>query len=156
MNTVTLDVLRRSLEGIVPSVLATCSEEGTPNVSLISQVHYVDRDHVALSYQFFNKTRQNLLATRHASVAIVDPVTFAQHRLTLDYIETQTSGPLFESMKAKLAGIASHTGMAGVFHLRGADAGATASCRPQASWVSFSTSHWIAYTAISASSTAWR
>jgi hypothetical protein len=121
MNTVTLDVLRRSLEGIVPSVLATCSEEGTPNVSLISQVHYVDRDHVALSYQFFNKTRQNLLATRHASVAIVDPVTFAQHRLTLDYIETQTSGPLFESMKAKLAGIASHTGMAGVFHLRGAD-----------------------------------
>ncbi len=43
----------------MPSVMATCSQDGTPNVSMISQVHYVDRDRVALSYQFFNKTRQN-------------------------------------------------------------------------------------------------
>jgi hypothetical protein len=121
VSPVTLDGLRRSLEGIVPSVIATCAEDGTPNVSLISQVHYVDSDHVALSYQFFNKTRQNLLATRRASVAIIDPITFARHRLTLDHIETQTAGPLFESMKAKLAGIASHSGMAGVFRLLGAD-----------------------------------
>jgi hypothetical protein len=117
----TLDGLRRSLEGIVPSIMATCSEDGTPNVSLISQVHYVDRDHVALSYQFFNKTRQNLLTTRRAAVAIIDPVTFARHRLALDYLETRTAGPLFESMKAKLAGIASHSGMSGVFRLLGAD-----------------------------------
>jgi hypothetical protein len=121
MRTVTLDVLRRSLEGIMPSVMATCGSDGTPNVSMISQVHYVDRDHVALSYQFFNKTRQNLLATRRASVTIIDPVTYARHRLALDYIETRTEGPLFESMKAKLAGIASHAGMSGVFRLLGSD-----------------------------------
>jgi len=121
MRTVTLDVLRRSLEGIMPSVMATCSQDGVPNVSMISQVHYVDRDHVALSYQFFNKTRQNLLATRRASVTIIDPATFSRHRLALDYIETRTEGPLFESMKAKLAGIASHAGMADVFRLLGAD-----------------------------------
>jgi hypothetical protein len=121
MTTVTLDVLRRSLEGVMPSVMATSSQDGTPNVSMISQVHYVDRDHVALSYQFFNKTRQNLLATRRASVTIIDPVTYARHRLALDYIETRTEGPLFESMKAKLAGIASHAGMAGVFRLLGSD-----------------------------------
>lgn len=121
MTQPSLEILRRAFEGIVPSVMATCDSSGMPNVSLVSQVHYVDRDHVALSYQFFNKTRQNLLATRRASVVIVDPVTLAQHRLTLDYIETQASGPLFENMKAKLAGIASHTGMAGVFRLLGAD-----------------------------------
>ncbi|MFN3656058.1 MAG: GAF domain-containing protein [Pseudolabrys sp.] len=121
MTRITLDLLRRSLEGVMPSVMATCSQDGTPNVSMISQVHYVDRDHVALSYQFFNKTRQNLLATRRASVAIIDPVTFARHRLALDYIETRTDGPLFESMKAKLAGIASHAGMSGVFRLLGSD-----------------------------------
>jgi adenylate cyclase len=121
MSRTTLDTLRRSLEGILPSVLATCDQDGMPNVSYVSQVHYVDRDHVALSYQFFNKTRQNLLATRRASVGIFDPVTYARHRLTLDYIETRTEGPLFESMKAKLAGIASHTGMSGVFRLLGAD-----------------------------------
>jgi hypothetical protein len=121
MKTVTLDVLGRSLEGVLPSVMATCGPDGTPNVSMISQVHYVDRDHVALSYQFFNKTRQNLLATRRASVTIIDPVTFARHRLALDYVETRTEGPLFESMKAKLAGIASHAGMTGVFRLLGSD-----------------------------------
>lgn len=121
MTAIALDRLRRSLEGVMPSVMATCDQAGMPNVSMISQVHYVDRDHVALSYQFFNKTRQNLLATRRASVTIVDPATFARHRLALDYIETRIDGPLFESMKAKLAGIASHAGMSGVFHLLGAD-----------------------------------
>ena len=118
---VNMDVLRRSLEGIVPSVLSTCDAERVPNVSLISQVHYVDRAHVALSYQFFNKTRQNLLQTHCASVAIVDPVTMAQHRLSLDYVETRTDGPVFESMRARLSGIASHVGMSKVFRLLGSD-----------------------------------
>ena len=116
-----LDALRPSLEGVVASVIATCDADGLPNVSMISQVHYVDPERVALSYQFFNKTRRNLLATRRASVQVVDPETMRQHRLALDYEETLTNGPLFESMKAKLAGIASHHGMEGVFRLLGAD-----------------------------------
>ena len=121
MTSPTLGAIRNCLEGIAPSVLATADVDGTPNVSMISQVQYVDPEHVALSYQFFNKTRRNLLATKHASVAIVDPDTNAQYRLTLEYVETQTSGPLFEAMRAKLAGIASHSGMQGVFRLLGSD-----------------------------------
>lgn len=116
-----LDGLRDCLEGVVPAMLATCDAAGVPNVSLISQVHYVDPERVALSYQFFNKTRRNLLATRRASVGVVDPLTLAEYRLDLAYEATETDGPVFESMKAKLAGIASHAGMAGVFRLRGAD-----------------------------------
>ena len=76
---------------------------GTPNVSLISQVHYVDPERVALSYQFFNKTRVNLLETRRASVAVADPTTAAEYRLDLRYEETRTAGPIFESMKAMWA-----------------------------------------------------
>lgn len=121
MNTIRLEALRDCFEGYVPSILATADPEGMPNVSLLSQVHYVDSRRVALSYQFFNKTRRNILSTRAASVAVVDPATMSQFRLELEYEETQTSGPLFESMKAKLAGIASHTGMHGVFKLLGAD-----------------------------------
>jgi hypothetical protein len=48
-------------------------------------------------------------------------VTGAVFQLSLRYLRTATSGPLFENMKAKLAGIASHTGMQGVFRLLGAD-----------------------------------
>ncbi|MBM9594072.1 GAF domain-containing protein [Roseitranquillus sediminis] len=117
----TLDQIRNCLEGVIPAFLATFDSDGTPNVSEISQVHYVDPGRVALSYQFFNKTRRNVLATRMASVIVIDPDTNAQFRLDLDYEETQTSGALFEAMRAKLAGIASHSRMEGVFRLLGSD-----------------------------------
>lgn len=113
--------LRNCFEGAVPSALATCSAEGVPNVAYLSQVQFVDRNHVATTFQFFNKTRQNILANPYATLKVVDPVTGSGHRLTLRYLRTETAGPLFESMKAKLAGIASHTGMADVFKLLGAD-----------------------------------
>src|SRR5690606_8006466 len=118
MNTaatpVNLDPLRDCFEGAVPCPIATCDADGTPNISYLSQVQYVDREHVALTFQFFNKTRRNVLANPQAQVTVVDPWTFASYRLTLHYLRTETEGPLFESMKAKLAGIASHSGMEGV------------------------------------------
>jgi adenylate cyclase len=117
----TTETIRDCLDGAVPAVVATCAADGTPNASFVSQVHFVDFDHVALSFQFFNKTRENVLANPRAAVIVIDPQTAAQYRLALRYLRTETEGPLFESMKAKLAGIASHTGMAGVFRLLGAD-----------------------------------
>jgi len=113
--------IRRCFEGAVPSVIATCAPDGTPNVAYLSQVHYVDEAHVALTFQFFNTTRKNILVNPRATVALVDPVTAAGYRLQLEYLRTETDGPLFENMKAKLAGIASHTGMSKVFRLQGSD-----------------------------------
>lgn len=119
--TLTLDLIRNCLEGAVPAVLATCDPDGMPNVSMVSQLHYVDPERLAISYQFFNKTRRNLLATGWAAVDVCDAATGATYRLDLDFETTETDGPLFEAMKARLAGIASHTGMDGVFRLLGAD-----------------------------------
>jgi adenylate cyclase len=116
-----LSDLRDCMEGVIPATVATCAPDGTPNVSYISQVHYVDEKHVALSYQFFSKTRQNILANPRASLLAISPQTGAQYRFELEYLRTETGGPLFESMKAKLAGIASHEGMTGVFRLLGSD-----------------------------------
>jgi len=121
MATIELSAIRGCLEGAVPSMMATCAQDGTPNVAYLSQVCYVDNRHVALSFQFFNKTRQNILANPYASALVMHPRTAAFFRLHLHYLHTETSGPTFESMKAQLAGIASHTGMAGVFKLLGAD-----------------------------------
>jgi adenylate cyclase len=116
-----VEAIRDALDGAIPGVIATCARDGTPNVSFVSQVHFVDAAHVALSFQFFSKTRENVLANPRATALVIHPRTGVQHRLALHYLHTQTQGPLFESMKAKLAGIASHTGMSGVFRLLGAD-----------------------------------
>lgn len=116
-----LAAIRECLDGAVPSAIATCAADGTPNISYVSHVQYVDESHAALSYQFFSKTRQNVLANRRAAALVIHPETAARYRLELEYLRTETEGPLFEKMKARLAGIASHTGMGGVFRLRGSD-----------------------------------
>ncbi|HYF16704.1 MAG TPA: GAF domain-containing protein [Ramlibacter sp.] len=117
----TLAAIRESLEGAIPAVLATCDADGMPNVAYISQVFYVDERHVALSFQFFNKTRQNILVNPRATALVLHPRTAAFHRLHIRYLRTEAEGPLFERMKAQLAGIASHSGMDGVFRLLGSD-----------------------------------
>ncbi len=121
MNMVGLEDIRPCLEGEIPAAVATCGADGTPNVTYVSQVHFVDEAHVALSFQFFNKTRENILANPQVTVIVLHPETGARFRLALLYRRTETGGAVFESMKAKLAGIASQTGMSGIFHLRGAD-----------------------------------
>ncbi|MCL4800275.1 MAG: GAF domain-containing protein [Burkholderiales bacterium] len=118
---IALDAIRECLDGTIPAQLATCAPDGTPNVTYVSEVHFVDGQHVALSFQFFNKTRENILAHPRATALVNHPDTAARYRIGLHYLRTETAGPVFESMKAKLAGIASHTGMSGVFRLRGAD-----------------------------------
>lgn len=121
MDTLTLDAIRDAFDSAIPAIMATSDLEGMPNVAYLSQVQYIDSRHIALSYQFFNKTRQNILANPQARLLVVHPVTAARYCLTLRYLRTETAGALFESLKAKLAGIASHTGMSGVFRLLGAD-----------------------------------
>ncbi|MFA6313288.1 MAG: GAF domain-containing protein [Sterolibacterium sp.] len=119
--TPTLRSLRRCFEGAVPATIATCAADGMPNVAKLSHVHFVDDEHVALSYQFFNKTRENILHNHHATVEVVDPVSAAHYCLRVEFLRTETAGPLFEYMKARLAAIASHTGMSKVFRLLGSD-----------------------------------
>ena len=121
MKTLTLDSIRGQLESEVPATIATCAPDGTPNCAYLSQVEYVDSSHIALSWQFFNKTRRDVLANPVARLLIVDSRTLTRHRLLIRYVRTETAGPVFERMKAKLSGIASHTGMSGVFKLQGAD-----------------------------------
>jgi putative methionine-R-sulfoxide reductase with GAF domain len=120
-GTTSLDAIRPCFEGAIPAIMATCGADGVPNVAYISQVYYVDARHVALSFQFFNTTRRNILANPVATVLVLHPQTAAFFRLHIRYLRTETAGALFEQMKAQLAGIASHTGMDGVFRLLGSD-----------------------------------
>lgn len=108
------------MEGIYPAHIVTVSSEGIPNVSLLSEVWYVDERHVALSNQFFNKTKANLAANPNALVRLISPdAEFWDLRVR--YLRTETSGKVFDQMVLKLAAIASLMGMTEVFRLNGAD-----------------------------------
>lgn len=117
----TLRAVRRLLEGIIPPAMCSVSEDGMPHVTFLSHAEYVDDEHVALTFQFFNRSRANVLATGRVALMIEDPHSTVGVMLRLRYLRTDAEGPVFERLRAKLAGIAAHTGMEKVFHLRGAD-----------------------------------
>jgi len=119
--TLPLESIEICLEGIVPAAICSCSREGIPNVTFLSIVHRLDENHVALSFQFFNKTRANILENSRAQVLLISPETSEQYRLDLQYLRTETEGPSFERMKIRLDAVASQSGMSNVFKLRGVD-----------------------------------
>lgn len=121
MSGLSIRDLGACFQGVIPSIVATCSKDGEPNVTYVSQVYYLDEHHVALSCQFFNKTRVNVSENPYASVQLNDPVTFDAYELDIRFDHAETSGPLFDTMSLRIDAIASHTGMTGVFRLLSAD-----------------------------------
>jgi len=118
---VELEDLWACFQGIVPAALSTCAADGTPNVTFVSQVHYVDRTHVAISFQFFNKTHRNVRENPFACALVLDPRRLHAYRFRLRYDHSESTGFLFESMSLQLQAIASYSGMADVFRLQAAD-----------------------------------
>jgi hypothetical protein len=113
--------IRAAMQGVIPSHVVTCPADGTPNATAISQVYYVDDDHVALSHQFFSKTKRNIEENPQAAVWLVHPETFDTWDLELVFDHSETSGPIFEAMSMQIEAIASLVGMKGIFKLRAAD-----------------------------------
>ena len=110
-----------ALQGMFPSWITTVSSEGEPNTTVISQIWYVSASEVALSFQFFNKTKKNISQNPFAYATILNPETFDMYNLALEYERTESDGDLFDEMDMKLQAIASMTGMTGIFKLQAAD-----------------------------------
>jgi len=113
--------IKPAMQGVIPSHVVTCARDGTPNATAISQVYYVDADHVALSHQFFNKTVRNVRENPRAVVWLISPVTFDSWDLEVEFERSEISGPVFETMDMQIEAIASMVGMKGIFKLRAAD-----------------------------------
>ena len=111
------DEIKAAMQGIAPSTLVTCSKEGIPNINYISQVYYVDDEHVALSHQFFSKSIRNIDDNPYVSASIINPDDLTMWKLDLLFSHKETEGDLFDGMRYQLEAIASMTGMEDVFHL---------------------------------------
>jgi hypothetical protein len=121
--------IKPAMQGAVPSTLVTCSREGVPNTTIISQVYWVADDRVALSFQFFSKTIKNVRENPRATVMLVNPIDFTPWILGIRYLHSETEGPTFENMDMQLEAIASMSGLTGVFKLKAADIYAVESVR---------------------------
>jgi adenylate cyclase len=119
--TIRLADLQACFEGVIPSIIATASQDGVPNISYLSHVALVDDQHVALSDQFFSKTAANIRANNNAAVMLVDPRDGSQYRLSVIFERSLGSGALFEIMAAELRASSAQLGMAEVMRLRGVD-----------------------------------
>jgi len=116
-----LETLTSCFQGIIPAMFFTCASDGTPNAAYLSHVEFVDGRHVALSFQFFNKSRRNVAENPNALIQIPDPDSMQGWQLRLRYVRSETSGPLFERMALRIEAIASYTGLKGIFKLLAAD-----------------------------------
>jgi hypothetical protein len=113
--------MKIAMQGILPSLIATCDAEGIPNVVAISQTYFVDKDHVAISHQFFNKTIRNLQTNPNVCLAILHPFEPRTWVLQATHSHTEKEGELFDQMFMQLEAIASMIGMEGVFKLHAAE-----------------------------------
>jgi adenylate cyclase len=116
-----LEQLTPCFQGILPSMFFTCATDGTPNAAFLSHVDYVDATHVALSFQFFNKSRRNISENPYALIRVIDPDTNQGWALRLKFERSETSGPIFDRMFLRIEAIASYVGLKGVFKLKAAD-----------------------------------
>jgi hypothetical protein len=113
--------IRTVLDNGVPALMVTCSADGAPNATVISQVCFVDETHVALSFQFFSKTIRNVRENPRAWVGVTDFARRIDWHLDLEFERSETDGPIFDAMDMQIEAIASATGMSGIFKLRAAD-----------------------------------
>lgn len=112
-----LSDLRDCFEGVIPSIIATSSVDGVPNVSYLSHVEQVDDHHIALSNQFFGKTARNLRDNPQACVVLVDAASGRQIRLAVTWLRDEAEGPLFDAMTASLRASSAQIGMADIMRL---------------------------------------
>ena len=102
-----------------PSVVISCSKDGLPNSTMISQIYYVNETQVALPFQFFNKTARNVKENPQTSISMID--FSGNYTMQTVFDHSENTGDIFEKMDMQIEAIASATGMAGIFKLQSAE-----------------------------------
>ncbi len=122
METVEIpEEMKPAMQNGLPAIVASCSADGIPNATIISQAYYVDATHIALSFQFFNKTVRNVRENPRACLSVNDIENTTRWVLHIEYHHSETEGRVFDEMDMAIEAIASMTGMSGIFSLKAAD-----------------------------------
>lgn len=127
---VPLDSIRPAFQGIIPSPIATASAQGIPNSTYLSIIWYIDEERVALSNQFLRKTAANLRENPLVALRVIDPTTMAEYELDATFLRSESSGELFEAVRAQLEAVAAQSGSQDLFRLRSVEILRVDRCAP--------------------------
>lgn len=109
-NIITPD-MQRAFDGVIPFIIGTFDARGMPNITFMSQLFYVDEQHLAISHQFMNKTWRNLLLNPVFMTFVTNPDTMAMWKIKLEFLEQKEEGPVFEEIEMQLMALATPEGI---------------------------------------------
>ena len=93
--------VKKMLGEIRPSLVATASKDGKPNVSPKGSLPVVDDEHIAFAEIASPRTIANLRQNPQVCVLVLDPATRKGCRIWGKAV-IEDSGPLFDTCKAEL------------------------------------------------------
>lgn len=93
------DEMKPALMGVVPATLITSSKKGTPNITNVARVWYVNQNYVAVANHMLKKSVQNLQENQYAYIRTTDPMNFSTWELELQYTGSMAEGDIFNEMK---------------------------------------------------------
>lgn len=88
-----------ALMGVVPATIITSNKEGSPNITNIARVWFVDSHHVAIANHMLNKSIQNLRDNPFAFIRTMDTNTFTTWEIEVEYEGSNSDGDIFTEMK---------------------------------------------------------
>ena len=95
------------INNVYAAAVATCDEQGMPNVVCCSMKQAYDAETVMISDQYMNKTLANLRVNPRMSVSVWDETHGYQVKGTVTY---ENEGPRYESIAAQVHQILSSMG----------------------------------------------
>lgn len=102
------------INNVYAAAVATCDEDGVPNVVCCSMKQAYDDETVMISDQYMRKTLANLRANPHMSVSVWNETGGYQVKGTVTY---EDEGPLYEMIAEQVHSILS--GMGYNYHSKG-------------------------------------
>lgn len=113
--------VRHLLETGCRPALCTVSNDGMPHISRAVSATYVDERHVAVSFGADDTARRNLLERVRVALCLGEPDTDADLSMQAIYLNSVSSGPVWDRVQARATVAAWRLGAADLCVVHGAD-----------------------------------
>lgn len=113
--------VHRLLEDGVPLAVCTVSAGGTPRLARLAPVVWLDERHLAIALPNGDGTCRNLRDTGRMALYLADPRGAVDVRMYATWLHAETSGPVVDRLRVRVAALAWHAGTSDIWQFHGAE-----------------------------------